>query len=73
MDYGTSDIHCPYCDKDVVLRNISPGRTGIHFCYERAVEIMGLSGLIPGKSGQPDYDRYWKDKDPEEYLKSLGW
>ena len=59
-------MKCPYCGKK------APD-TGICFCYERAVEIMGLSGLIPGRLGQPDYDRYWKDKDPDEYLKSLGW
>lgn len=63
---GKREVHCPYCGKDVVLTNVSPGRTGIHFCYERAVEIMGLSGLIPGRPGQPEYDNYWKDRDLEK-------
>ncbi len=39
-DDGRREFHCSYCGRDVVVTGVAPCRMGIHFCYERLMEIL---------------------------------
>jgi len=41
-DDGIRKFHCCYCGKDVIVTGVAPCRLGIHFCYERLLEIAAI-------------------------------